>query len=268
MLSDNAFVRYQRQICLPEVGEEGQKRLCDSSVLIIGCGGLGNAAALYLAGAGIGKLVICDDDEVDVSNLSRQIAFRTDHVTIPKVDALAKQLRALNPDCHVRTVARRIDSSVLPLEVEMADLVLDCSDNLETRHLINKVCYESKVPLISGAAIGWDGQVIAFDFAENKTSGCYACLVPINSHNSLNKCTELGVIGPVVGTIGNLQALLSIQYLIGLKELKTHRLYKFDGKSMVWQTWNLARDPDCSVCTDLSNKEGSAYQNSEVESCL
>ncbi|WP_165312654.1 HesA/MoeB/ThiF family protein [Vibrio ziniensis] len=267
MLSDNAFIRYQRQICLPEVGEEGQKRLCDSSVLIIGCGGLGNAAALYLAGAGIGKLVICDDDDVDISNLSRQIAFRTEHISTSKVDSLSKQLKSLNPDCHIRTVARRVDSSVLPLEVEMADLVLDCSDNLETRHLINRVCFESKVPLISGAAIGWDGQVIVFDFTQASTSVCYACLVPIDSHNKLSKCSELGVIGPVVGVIGNLQALLAIQYLIGLKELKTHRLHKFDGKSMIWQTWNLVRDPDCPVCGEQPEEKGCAYSNSEVESC-
>lgn len=267
MLSDNAFVRYQRQICLPEVGEQGQKKLCDCSVLLIGCGGLGNAAALYLAGAGIGKLVICDGDEVELSNLSRQIAFGSEQIATSKVVSLAKQLTALNPQCHIRTVARRVDREILPLEVAMVDLVLDCSDNLETRHLVNAVCFDSQVPLVSGAAIGWDGQVIAFDFAASRTSGCYHCLVPADSQNQPSKCSERGVMGPVVGTIGNLQALLAIQYLIGLPEFKTHRLFKLDGKSLRCQTWELTRDPQCSVCGAWTGQQRAAQPISEVESC-
>ncbi len=267
MLSDNSFKRYQRMICLPEVTELGQQKLCDASVLIIGCGGLGNAAALYLAASGIGKLVICDDDDVEISNLSRQIAFRSEHVSKPKVDALAHQLRALNPDCHIRTVKRRMDNHLLPLEIEMADLVLDCSDNLNTRHLINKSCFDARVPLISGAAIGWNGQTIAFDFASRKANqGCYACMVPNEQNDQIGNCTDLGVVGPVVGTIGNLQALLALQYIIGLAEFKPYQLHQFDGKNMQWHQWALLADPCCSVCA--VNHQVDVSDNTEEASWL
>lgn len=267
MLSDSAFIRYQRLICLPEVTELGQQQLCEASVVIIGCGGLGNAAALYLAASGIGKLVICDDDDVEVSNLTRQIAFRSQHISMAKVDALAQQLRELNPECHVRTVKRRMDSDLLPLEIAMADLVLDCSDNLSTRHTVNKACFDARVPLISGAAIGWNGQVIAFDFSSIKaTQGCYACMVPTDQDSEISSCTDFGIVGPVVGTIGNLQALLALQYLIGLSEFKPNRLHQFDGKNMQWNQWGLLADPCCPVCAateivDVTN-------NNEESSCL
>ncbi len=267
MLSDNAFLRYQRQVCLPEIGESGQQKLCDSSVLIIGCGGLGNSAALYLAAAGVGKLVLCDDDEVEISNLSRQVAFRNHHLSTPKVDALAQQLRALNPECHIRTVQRRADRDLLPLEVSMADVVLDCSDNLNTRHLINRSCFDARAPLISGAAIGWNGQIIAFDFASRKANqGCYACMVPIEQNDQIGNCTELGVVGPVVGTIGNLQALLALQYIIGLAEFKPYQLHQFDGKNMQWHQWALLADPCCSVCG--VNQQGHVSDNTEEASCI
>jgi len=265
MLSDASFKRYQRLICLPEVGESGQKKLRDASVLIIGCGGLGNAAALYLSASGIGKLVLCDDDVVEVSNMSRQVAFRNDDLQQAKVIALAQQLRSLNPDIHIRTVQRRMDETSLPLEVSLADVVLDCSDNLHTRHLINQVCLNNSVPLISGAAIGWNGQVIAFDFSRPSAhQSCYACMVPKGTAIKANNCSEIGVIGPVVGTIGNLQALLTLQYLVSLNEFMPNQLYKFDGKCMDWQKLKLLADPDCPVC---GGKRQSVSEQEETLLC-
>lgn len=265
MLSDALFKRYQRLICLPEIGESGQKKLCDASVLIIGCGGLGNAAALYLAASGIGKLVICDDDVVEASNLSRQVAFRNEDLDTAKVVALAQQLRRLNPHTDIRTVQRRMDETSLPLEVTLADVVLDCSDNLDTRHLINQVCFYTGVPLISGAAIGWNGQIIAFDFSASSVhQGCYACMVPKDTSSKINNCSEMGVVGPVVGTIGNYQALLTLQYLVGLTEYLPNHLYKFDGKSMDWRKLKLLADPDCPVC---AGRQETISQREEILQC-
>lgn len=253
MLSDKQFLRYQRQICLDEVGEQGQERLLNCCVLLIGCGGLGNAAALYLAAAGVGKLVLADDDLVEESNLARQIGFRTSHIGMAKVAALAESLAQLNPECQIRPVNRRMDRALLSLEVMMADLVLDCSDNWSTRHQINQVCYEQGIPLISGSAIGWQGQLIGFDFTQ-PNSGCYACFAP-QQDQSVQRCSEVGVMGPVVGTIGNLQALFALQTLLGVDNVPFSQLHRFDGRQLRWQQWQLMRDPDCPVCaTHLDRK--------------
>jgi len=261
MLSDLSFLRYQRQICLPEVGEQGQQNLLNASVLVIGCGGLGNTAAMHLAAAGVGKLVICDDDIIEVSNLTRQIAFHDKHISRPKVEVLAEQLRAQNPDCHIRTVGRRMDESLLPLEVTMADVVLDCSDNITTRHHVNQACYKAQVPLVSGAAIGWVGQLIAFDYRKMlPDQGCYACMVPNSDSEQVSKCSDLGVIGPVVGTIGNMQALLAMQILFELHEIQTNQLVNFDGKTLRWDKWKLFADPECPVC---GNSRQSSLNNME-----
>ncbi|MFA0123802.1 ThiF family adenylyltransferase, partial [Vibrio sp. 10N.261.48.A2] len=178
MLSDFEFIRYQRQIALPEVGEQGQRNLLNSHVLIIGCGGLGNAAALYLAASGVGKIVLVDDDCVDSSNLQRQVAFRENQLGSPKVEALKQQLSELNGRSQVRTINQRMSESQLELEVMLADLVLDCTDNFESRQQVNQACFSAKTPLISGSAIGWKGQFIVFDYQNQK--GCYHCLFPFS----------------------------------------------------------------------------------------
>ena len=247
MLSDFEFVRYQRQIALPEIGEQGQRNLLNGHVLVIGCGGLGNAAALYLAASGIGKIVLVDDDCVDSSNLQRQVAFKESDLGTAKVDALKLQLSELNGRSQVRTINKRMAESQLKLEVMLADVVLDCTDNFATRQQVNQACFEANTPLISGSAIGWKGQFVVFDYQNQQ--GCYHCLFPFDHHTQTTRCSDSGIIGPVVGTIGNLQALAAIQRIgSGEFQVATHKLKLFDGRSMSWQDLMVTQDIECPVC--------------------
>lgn len=247
MLSDFEFVRYQRQIALPEIGEQGQRNLLNGHVLVIGCGGLGNAAALYLAASGIGKIVLVDDDCVDSSNLQRQVAFKESDLGTAKVDALKLQLSELNGRSQVRTINKRMAESQLKLEVLLADVVLDCTDNFTTRQQVNQACFEANKPLISGSAIGWKGQFVVFDYQNQQ--GCYHCLFPFDHHPQTTRCSDSGIIGPVVGTIGNLQALAAIQRVSsGEFQVATQQLKLFDGKSMNWQNLLVTQDIECPVC--------------------
>lgn len=247
MLSDFEFVRYQRQIALPEIGEQGQRNLLNGHVLVIGCGGLGNAAALYLAASGIGKIVLVDDDCVDSSNLQRQVAFKESDLGTAKVDALKLQLSELNGRSQVRTINKRMAESQLKLEVMLADVVLDCTDNFTTRQQVNQACFEANTPLISGSAIGWKGQFVVFDYQNQQ--GCYHCLFPFDHHPQTTRCSDSGIIGPVVGTIGNLQALAAIQRISsGEFQVATQQLKLFDGKSMNWQNLMVTQDIECPVC--------------------
>lgn len=254
MLSDKQFLRYQRQIALPEIGELGQTKLTDSHVLIIGCGGLGSAASLYLASAGVGKLVVVDDDEVDSSNLQRQIIYREHDLQVAKSEATRKQISELNSLVQVRAINKRLDKAQLQLEVMLADVVLDCSDNMPTRQLINQVCFELNTPLISAAAIGWQGQFAVFDYQplsdrNDELKACYRCLYPFDELPQTQKCSESGVVGPVVGTLGNYQALAAIQKLAtGIFYVETAKLHLFDGLKMQWQTMEISRDQQCQVC--------------------
>ncbi|MEI8607785.1 molybdopterin-synthase adenylyltransferase MoeB [Enterovibrio norvegicus] len=245
-LSDDAFDRYSRQIMLADWGEKSQQKLAVAKVLIVGCGGLGTVAGLYLAGAGVGHLVLADDDDVESSNLPRQVAYRETDVGTPKAKALSAQLSALNHRIHCRPVERRLSGKSLSLEVSLADLVLDCSDNLETRQAINEACFTSKTPLISGAAIGWNGQLMVFDFARAKTP-CYHCLFPAKHDETTRNCQSAGVIGPVVGVIGNFQALVALQYLTQPEKPAT-RFYHLDGRTLSWQMMHVPQDPACTVC--------------------
>ncbi|MBE1277075.1 HesA/MoeB/ThiF family protein [Enterovibrio baiacu] len=245
-LSDKAFDRYSRQIMQADWGETSQQKLTAANVLIVGCGGLGTAAGLYLAGAGVGNLVLADDDEVESSNLPRQVAYRETDVGNPKAKALSNQLCALNHHIHCRPVERRLFGKSLSLEVSLADLVLDCSDNMETRQAINEVCFTSKTPLISGAAIGWNGQLMVFDFARANTP-CYHCLFPAKHDETTRNCQSAGVIGPVVGVIGNFQALVALQYLTQPEKPLT-RFYHLDGRTLSWQMMHVPQDPACTVC--------------------
>lgn len=247
MLSDFEFVRYQRQIALPDIGEQGQRNLLNGYVLVIGCGGLGNAAALYLAASGVGKIVLVDDDCVDSSNLQRQVAFKESDLGTAKVDALKLQLSELNGRSQVRTINKRMAESQLKLEVMLADVVLDCTDNFVTRQQVNQACFEANTPLISGSAIGWKGQFIVFDYQNQQ--GCYHCLVPFDHHSQTMRCSDSGIIGPVVGTIGNLQALAALQRISsGEFQVATHQLKLFDGKTINWQNLMVTQDIECPVC--------------------
>ena len=250
MLNDKEFLRYQRQVALPEVGEKGQAQLGQSHVLIIGCGGLGSAASLYLAAAGVGKLVVVDDDVVESSNLQRQIIYREQDLKQTKTAATVKQLFELNPMVQVRAIEKRLDQNQLSLEIMLADVVLDCSDNMPTRQMINRACYEQKTPLISAAAIGWQGQFAVFDYQDSQpTSACYRCLYPFDELSQAQKCSESGVIGPVVGTLGNYQALAAIQKLAtGQFHVATSKLHIFDGLRMQWQQMMVPKDNNCQVC--------------------
>lgn len=250
MLTDKQFLRYQRQVALPEIAEIGQARLGDSHVLIIGCGGLGSAASLYLASAGVGKLVVVDDDEVDSSNLQRQVIYREQDLQVAKVQATVRQLNELNSMVQVRAINKRLDKAQLQLEVMLADVVLDCSDNMPTRQLINQVCFEQDTPLISAAAIGWQGQFAVFDYQTTvDDKACYRCLYPFDEVKQEKSCTDSGVVGPVVGTLGNYQALAAIQRLsTGMFHVKPFQLHLFDGLRMQWQIMSIQKDKQCQVC--------------------
>lgn len=246
-MNDQQFQRYQRQIMVPEISEAGQEQLIGSKVLLVGCGGLGSAAALYLAGAGVGSLVVADGDEVDSSNLQRQVIYRESDIGRNKAVATADQLKQLNPNCSIRTVQTFLEEAQLNLEVMLADVVLDCSDNFPTRQAVNKACHNGKTPLISGSAIGWVGQLMSFDFKKHP-SPCYRCAVPYEDNSAGLKCSESGVIGPVVGSLGNLQALEAIKYLTNNEKLKPASLNLFDGQTLSWQVFNIAKDHTCPVC--------------------
>ncbi len=253
MLSDQEFLRYQRQIMLPELGENGQRLLLDAKVLIVGCGGLGSAVALQLAGAGIGKLVLCDDDSVELSNLHRQLSYRESDLGQAKAAALAGQIKQLNPSISTRSVNRRMSLDLLKIEISLADLVIDCSDNFPTRQDINRACTASHTPLVSGAAIGWDGQVAYFDGQQN--SACYHCLYPFNESNQATKCSEAGVMGPSVNMIGSLQSMLAIRAIAEPTTLNTGELIVFSGRDMSHQKFVIEKDESCAVCSEGNNNE-------------
>lgn len=249
MISDAEFQRFQRQICLPEMTEQGQKTLFEAKLLIIGCGGLGSAAAQYLAAAGVKNLVIADYDDIELSNLPRQLTYRDTDIGKLKVDVLADYLQQLAPDCRVRRIARKMDLSLLSLEVGLSDMVLDCTDNQATRKQINQACWQAKKNLIAASAIGWEGQLWSFDFSR-LSQGCYQCLLPKNDDESAQlTCQSKGIVGAIVGTLGCLQALLSIQKILSLSTLASHQLLHFDGLSFNWQQWAMPIDPHCMVCS-------------------
>ncbi|MEZ9230856.1 ThiF family adenylyltransferase [Vibrio amylolyticus] len=262
MLDDKSFLRYQRQVSVPEIGEVGQEKLSKSHVLMIGCGGLGSSAALYLVAAGIGKLVVVDDDQVDLSNLQRQVVYRERDLDRSKVSAMATQLTELNSGCQIRQLPNRLSEAQLNLEVMLADVVLDCSDNFETRQLVNRACYKTGKPLISASAIGWQGQMMVLDFPNQQN--CYRCVYPFEHTSSANKCSESGVVGPVVGTMGNMQALAAIQKLsTGEFLLETNQLKLFDGKALNWTNLTIAQDEGCPVCGTESLKAQTAPNTKE-----
>jgi len=244
-MNDDQLLRYSRQIMLPQVDIEGQERLLAAKILIIGAGGLGSPAALYLAAAGVGSLVIYDDDEVDLSNLQRQITHYTDDIGTDKVISTQETLNKINPEVKVRAVKQRLEGSKLEQEVDAADVVLDCSDNFTTRFAINAACVQYKTALVSGAAIRFDGQVSVFNAAEN--APCYNCLYG-ETGEELQNCALNGVISPLTGIIGSIQALEAMKLVMGIGEALTGRLLLLDGLSMQWNEMKLRKNSACPTC--------------------
>jgi len=245
-MDDTSLLRYGRQILLPEIGIEGQQRLLDSRVLIIGLGGLGSPVALYLAAAGIGRLCLVDGDHVDLSNLQRQIVHGTANIGQSKVSSARDRLLDINPECHIDMHETVLDEKQLNIEIAAADLVLDCTDNFPTRFLLNRLCHINKTPLVSGAAIRWEGQVSVFNYAED--SACYQCLYGEGS-DITETCSENGVVSPLVGIIGSMQALEAIKVLSQAGETLAGRLLVFDALYQQWRTLKLKQDPNCTICS-------------------
>jgi molybdopterin/thiamine biosynthesis adenylyltransferase len=244
-MSEKSFARYSRQVVLREVGVHGQQLLRDSSALVIGLGGLGSVASLYLAGAGLGRLLIADRDRVEPANLQRQVLYAAADVGRPKTEAARERLAALNPDVELTPCEGRLEPARLAAMVEAADVVLDCTDNFPTRFAINAACVRAKKPLVTGAAIRFEGQLAVFD-PRRADGACYACLYP-PAGEAAETCEEAGVLGPVVGTIGSLQALAALKLLLG-REPGVNRLQIWNALDMSWRTVTVARDPACKVC--------------------
>lgn len=243
-MNDRDFMRYSRQILLGDIAIEGQQKLLNSHVLIVGLGGLGSPAALYLAGAGIGTLTLADDDDVHLSNLQRQILFTTDDIAHPKAQAAKLRLAQLNPGSELIVLQQRLTGDVLKNAVSRADVVLDCTDNMATRQEINAACVALNTPLISASAVGFGGQLMVL--TPPWEQGCYRCLWPDDVEPERN-CRTAGVLGPVVGVMGTLQALETIKLLSGM-ETPSGELRLFDGKTSQWRSLALHRASGCPVC--------------------
>jgi molybdopterin-synthase adenylyltransferase len=246
-LNDEQLLRYSRHILLPEIGVEGQERLRAARALVVGAGGLGCPAALYLAASGIGRLTLADPDRVDLTNLQRQILFRTDSIGARKVDAAAAALGALNPEVELVTLAARLEGEALERLVAGADVVLDCSDNFATRHAVNRACVRHARPLVSGAALRFDGQIAVFDL-RRPDAPCYACLFPEGGETEELRCAVMGVFAPLTGTIGALQALEAVKIVSGAGQPSSGRLLMLDARNAEWRSVRVAKDPDCPVC--------------------
>jgi molybdopterin/thiamine biosynthesis adenylyltransferase len=245
-MDDSQLLRYSRQILLPQIDVEGQERLLGSTALIVGLGGLGSPASMYLASAGVGTLILNDDDVVDLTNLQRQILHGTASLGLHKTESALNSLRDLNPDLHYETLPHRLDEKELLEVLERVDVVLDCSDNLGTRFLVNKACVARKTALVSGAVIRFEGHIAVFDPAR-LDSPCYNCLYGDMEELS-DTCSRNGVIAPLPGVIGSMQALEAIKYLVNPQSVMTGTLLIFDAWSTEWQRLRLKRNPSCPTC--------------------
>ncbi len=246
-MTDEELLRYSRHILLPQVGIEGQEKLHAARALVLGAGGLGSPAALYLASAGIGTLALADGDTVDLTNLQRQILHRTAAVGRPKVVSGVATLAEINPDCHVIPLQERLADARLEDEVAAADVVLDCSDNFVTRHAVNRACVKYRKPLVSGAAIRFDGQVAVFD-TRRDDAPCYHCLFPESEDVEEIRCAVMGVFAPITGIVGAVQAAEALKLVIGCGESLAGRLLLLDGLAMEWRSIAVPRDPGCPIC--------------------
>lgn len=247
-MDDGHLLRYARHILLDELGIEGQERLLASRALILGAGGLGSPAAYYLAGAGVGQLILADDDEVELSNLQRQILHTTARVGWPKAQSGKLALAELNPDVVVQARVQRLLGLDLDEVVAGVDIVLDCCDNFATRHAVNRACVKHRKPLVSGAAIRFAGQISVFDMRSDDAP-CYHCLFPEADEAEELSCATTGVLGPLVGIIGSMQAAEAIKVLTGMGEPLVGRLLCLDALTMQWNNVRFRRDPQCPVCS-------------------
>lgn len=239
-------LRYSRHIALPDFGPHGQRQLHRARVLIIGLGGLGSPAAMYLAAAGVGEIILCDFDEVDLSNLQRQIAHTTDDLGELKVESAADTLLAINPDIAVYVIDERMSEQDLLEEVEAVDVVLDCTDNFGSRFAINTACVKTGVPLVSGAAIRYEGHITVFQ-TQLEDSPCYACLYQ-EGGDEFENCRSNGVLAPVVGVIGSIMAVETIKLVTGVGVPLTGTLSQYDALTSQWRTSKISRDPECGAC--------------------
>jgi molybdopterin/thiamine biosynthesis adenylyltransferase len=246
-MNDNQLLRYSRHILLDEIGIEGQEKILASHVLIIGAGGLGSPAALYLASAGVGTITLVDNDAVDLTNLQRQILHTTERVGRSKAESGKQTLAKINPDIHVVALCERAKDDRLDELVRDADVVLDCSDNFATRHAVSRACVTHKVPLVSGAAIRFDGQISVFD-PRDADSPCYACLFPPEQNFEEANCGTMGIFAPLVGIIGSMQAAEALKLIAETGKSLAGRLQLLDARSMEWTTIRIARNAACSVC--------------------
>jgi len=246
-MNDNQLLRYSRHILLDEIGIEGQEKLLAAHALIIGAGGLGSPAAYYLASAGMGAITLVDNDTVDLTNLQRQILHTTERVGQPKAQSGKQTLAQINPEINIIALFERAENERLSELVAAATIVLDCSDNFATRHAVNRACVAHRVPLVSGAAIKFDGQISVFD-ARDATSPCYACLFPPDQQFEEVLCSTMGVFAPLVGIIGAMQAAEALKVVIGTGESLVGRLLLLDARSMEWTAIKIARNAACGVC--------------------
>ncbi len=246
-MTDEQLLRYSRHILLNEIGIEGQARILASHALIVGAGGLGSPVALYLGSAGVGRITVVDHDRVDMTNLQRQIAHTMERVGQPKVLSIQTAIAAINPDVRVTPIMLRADAALLDTLVAQADVVLDCSDNFATRHAINTACVKHRKPLVSGAAIRFDGQVCVYD-PRDANSPCYACVFPPDDTFEETRCATMGVFAPLVGIIGSLQAAEALKLLSAVGSPLTGRLLMLDGRAMEFTEVRVARQAGCPIC--------------------
>ena len=246
-MNDDQLLRYSRHILLDELGVQGQQRLLEAHALIIGAGGLGSPVGLYLGSAGVGRITVVDHDLVDATNLQRQIAHRLDRIGHFKAQSLAESIAQINPDVQLRCITERADAALLEPLVAAADVVLDCTDNFATRQAINQACVRHRVPLVSGAAIGFDAQLSVFD-TRQADSPCYACLFAPDAPPEEVRCATMGVFAPLVGIVGSMQAAEAIKLIAGTGQPMAGRLLMLDARNLQPTTIGLSRDRQCPVC--------------------
>lgn len=249
--SDDQMLHYSRQIMLPKFGIEGQQKLQNAHVVIIGIGGLGSPAAMYLSAAGVGKLTLIDFDHVERSNLQRQIIHRIKNIGDSKVSSAKKTLHEINPETNITCISKKLSLDEIKINITIADCVIDASDNFTTRFLINRACVDQQIPLVSAAAIQYEGQISVFDFRQ-QDSACYACLYNENSNENSSEestnCSDNGILAPVVGVIGSMQALEAIKLICNIGNTLKNRLLLFDALALEWRTMKLKKDINCNVC--------------------
>ena len=244
-LTDAEMLRYNRQIILRQFDFEGQEALKSTSMLILGAGGLGCASTQYLAAAGVGKLTLIDDDKVEVSNLQRQVLHNDNTVGMLKVDSAQQALNTINPNTLVETIAKRLDDDALKALIEQHDMVLDCCDNVDTRNQLNRLCFATKTPLISGAAIRMEGQISVYTYQDDEP--CYQCLSALFGQQALT-CVEAGIMSPVVGIVGAVQAMEAIKVAANMGQPLTGKILMLDAMTMNWREMKLGKQPNCQVC--------------------